>query len=99
MGTCARISLGGHVVFENNTFAISPEMEVELTELFKVSNRLLTARTSEQRSTPISLETPLYCWKPHREMPDNPVVEDSDFLSRSPVVLPAAMVLSCHFCF
>ncbi|CAM9101747.1 unnamed protein product [Scytosiphon promiscuus] len=33
--TQTRISLGGHVVFENNTFAISPEMEIELTELFK----------------------------------------------------------------
>ncbi|CAN0425621.1 unnamed protein product, partial [Ectocarpus fasciculatus] len=30
-----RISLGGHVVFEDNTFAISPEMETELLDLFK----------------------------------------------------------------
>lgn len=30
-----RISLGGHVVFEDNTFAISPEMETELFDLFK----------------------------------------------------------------
>lgn len=34
-----RISLGGHVVFEDNTFAISPEMETELFDLFKASKR------------------------------------------------------------
>lgn len=36
MGWRGRISLGGHVVFDNNRFAISPEMESELFDLFKV---------------------------------------------------------------
>ena len=36
MGWRGRISLGGHVVFDNNRFAISPEMETELFDLFEV---------------------------------------------------------------